>query len=121
MKDQSVFHVYALKDPRSNPSLPFHIGKGARTRAGDSELIIDQSTKGDRIRQIYAAGLEVLTGNLVEGLSEVEALSKRRTDQCICGGRSVRTPDEFGTTLRFGAQEESQCNSSVGSRRAGPR
>ena len=74
MKDQSVFYVYALKDPRSNPALPFYIGKGAGTRAWEHELRLDQSAKGDRIRQIHAASLEVLTVKLVEGLSEVEAL-----------------------------------------------
>jgi len=74
VKDQSVFYVYALKDPRSNPARPFYIGKGAGTRAWDHELRVDQSAKGDRIRQIHAAGLEVLTVKLVEGLSEAEAV-----------------------------------------------
>ncbi|MFZ1919783.1 MAG: GIY-YIG nuclease family protein [Terriglobales bacterium] len=73
MKDQSVFYVYALKDPRSNPALPFYIGKGAGTRAWEHELRIDQSEKGERIRQIHGAGLDVLTVKLVEGLSETEA------------------------------------------------
>ena len=74
MKDQSVFYVYALKDPRLNPARPFYIGKGAGTRAWEHELRADQSAKGERIRQIHAAGLEVLTVKLVEGLSEAEAL-----------------------------------------------
>ena len=74
MKDQSVFYVYALKDPRSSPAFPFYIGKGAGTRAWEHEVRIDQSAKGERIREIQAAGLDVLTVKLVEGLSEVEAL-----------------------------------------------
>jgi len=74
VKDQSVFYVYALKDPRLNPARPFYIGKGAGTRAWEHELRADQSAKGERIRQIHAAGLEVLTVKLVEGLSEAEAL-----------------------------------------------
>jgi uncharacterized protein len=74
VKDQGVFYIYALKDPRSNPARPFYIGKGAGTRAWDHELNADQSTKGKRIHQIHAAGLEVLTVKLVEGLSEAEAL-----------------------------------------------
>ncbi len=74
MKDQSVFYVYALKDPRSTPARPFYIGKGAGTRAWEHELRIDQSAKGERIRQVHAAGLEVLTVKLVERLSEAEAL-----------------------------------------------
>jgi len=74
VKDQSVFYVYALKDPQLNPARPFYIGKGAGTRAWEHELRVDHSAKGERIRQIHAAGLEVLTVKLVEGLSEPEAL-----------------------------------------------
>jgi hypothetical protein len=74
VKDQGVFYVYALKDPRVNPARPFYIGKGAGTRAWEHELRLDQSAKGERIRQVHAAGLEVLTVKLVEGLSEAEAL-----------------------------------------------
>ena len=74
MRNQSVFYVYALKDPRLNPARPFYIGKGAGTRAWDHELHADQSAKGERVRQIQAVGLEVLTVKLVEGLSEAEAL-----------------------------------------------
>jgi hypothetical protein len=74
VRDQSVFYVYALKDPRSSPAVPFYIGKGAGTRAWDHELRIDESGKGQRIKQIHTAGLDVLTVKLVEGLSEAEAL-----------------------------------------------
>ena len=74
VKDQSVFYVYAFKDPRSSPARPFYIGKGAVTRAWDHELRIDQSAKCERIRQIHDAALDVLTVKLVEGLSEAEAL-----------------------------------------------
>jgi uncharacterized protein len=74
VKDQSVYYVYALKDPRVTPARPFYIGKGAGTRAWEHELRIDQSRKGERIRQIHAAGHDVLTVKLVEGLSESEAL-----------------------------------------------
>ena len=74
MKDQSVYYVYALKDPRVSPARPFYIGKGAGTRAWEHELRVDESAKGERIRTIRASGLEVLTVKLVEGLSESEAL-----------------------------------------------
>jgi hypothetical protein len=74
VKDLGVFYVYALKDPRLNPARPFYIGKGTGTRAWEHELTVEQSAKGERIRQIHAAGLEVLTVKLVEGLSEAEAL-----------------------------------------------
>ncbi len=74
MKSQEVYYVYALKDPRSNPARAFYFGKGAGTRAWEHELNIDSSEKGKRIQEIRAAGLDVLTEKLVEGLSEVEAL-----------------------------------------------
>ncbi len=74
MKTRSVFYVYALKDPRSNPARAFYIGKGTGTRAWEHELQIDQSAKGRRISEIHKAGLKVLTIKLVEGLSEPEAL-----------------------------------------------
>jgi len=57
VRDQSVFYVYALKDPQLNPAIPFYIGKGAGTRAWDHELRADESAKGERIRQIQTAGL----------------------------------------------------------------
>ncbi len=62
--------------------MPFYIGKGAGTRAWDHEIRVDQSAKGRRIRQIEAAGLNVLTVKLVEGLSEAEAL--RIESELIC-------------------------------------
>ncbi len=74
MRTQSVFYVYALKDPRSSPAKPFYIGKGAGTRAWDHELRIDSSRKGQRIKAIKEAGFEVLTAKLADGLSEPEAL-----------------------------------------------
>jgi hypothetical protein len=74
MRPQSVFYVYALKDPRTTPALPFYVGKGAGTRAWEHELRIDQSEKGRRIRDIQATGKDVLTVKLVEDLTEAEAL-----------------------------------------------
>lgn len=74
MRTQSVFYVYALKDPRTTPAQPFYIGKGAGTRAWDHELRADLSAKGRLIREIQGAGQEVLTVKLVEGLTESEAL-----------------------------------------------
>lgn len=74
MREQSVYYVYALKDPRSTPARPFYIGKGAGIRAWDHELKADQSARGERIRQIHDAGFDVLTVKLVEQLSDGEAL-----------------------------------------------
>jgi uncharacterized protein len=72
MKGAGVFYVYALKDPRSGR--PFYIGKGTGIRAWEHELRTDQSAKGKLIREIQAAGFEVLTVKLVEALSEADAL-----------------------------------------------
>jgi uncharacterized protein len=74
MRNQNVFYVYALKDPRTKSPKPFYIGKGAGTRAWDHELRIDGSQKGKTIKAIKDAGHEVLTVKLVENLTESEAL-----------------------------------------------
>jgi len=68
------FYVYALKDPRSDPALPFYIGKGAGTRSHDHLTRPDQSRKGARIADIQAAGKEVLISRLVDGLTEGQAI-----------------------------------------------
>jgi len=39
VKDQSVFYVYALKDPRSNPARPFYIGKGVALGRSRSVIV----------------------------------------------------------------------------------
>jgi hypothetical protein len=69
-----VFYVYALKDPRSSPAKPFYIGKGTGSRAWEHVLRLDKSRKGERIRAIQAAGQEIITAKLVEGLTESDAL-----------------------------------------------
>jgi hypothetical protein len=68
------FYVYALKDPRQSPALPFYIGKGTGTRSHDHLVNPDDSRKGQRIRDIEAAGLQVLVTRLVDALSETQAL-----------------------------------------------
>lgn len=69
-----VFYVYALKDPRSTPAKPFYIGKGTGSRVWEHVLRLDKSRKGERIRAIQAAGQEIITAKLVEGLTESDAL-----------------------------------------------
>jgi hypothetical protein len=70
----SSFYVYALKDPRRSPALPFYIGKGTGTRSSDHLVKPDDSRKGDRIREILAAKSEVLVTRLVDSLTELQAI-----------------------------------------------
>jgi hypothetical protein len=69
-----VFYVYALKDPRSTPAKPFYVGKGTGSRAWEHALRLDQTRKGQRIREIHEAGHQVITTMLVEGVNESDAL-----------------------------------------------
>lgn len=67
-------YVYALKDPRSSPALPFYIGKGTGARAHDHLLRPDDTRKGLRIREIETAGAQVLVSRLVDELTEPQAM-----------------------------------------------
>jgi len=73
MPDAS-YYVYALKDPRRSPAMPFYIGKGVGTRAYDHLVRPDDSRKGQLIKQIIADGHKVLVTQLVESLSETQAM-----------------------------------------------
>lgn len=68
------YYVYALKDPRKNPVLPFYIGKGTGTRAWDHTASVDETAKGRRIAEIVASKHEVVTTILADELTEVQAL-----------------------------------------------
>lgn len=68
------FYIYALKDPRSSPALPFYIGKGTGARAWEHTTNVDDTRKGQRIADIHTAGFVVITSVLADDLTESQAL-----------------------------------------------
>lgn len=74
MSIDTSYYVYALKDPRSSPALPFYVGKGTGTRSHQHLIKPDETRKGQRIREVQSAGAKVLVSKLVEDLTEHQAL-----------------------------------------------
>ena len=70
----NTYYVYALKDPRANPAKIFYIGKGTGSRAWDHVINIDETRKGDYIKEIIDSGENVIVTQLVEDLTELKAL-----------------------------------------------
>jgi len=70
----SSYYVYALKDPRTSPALPFYIGKGTGTRSHDHLVKPDRTRKGIRIQEILESGAKVLVSRLVDSLTEQQAI-----------------------------------------------
>lgn len=74
MAVDASYYVYALKDPRTSPALPFYIGKGVGTRSHDHLVRPDETRKGQRIREITSGGFNVLVNRLVDALTEHQAI-----------------------------------------------
>jgi hypothetical protein len=74
MPEDNSYYVYALKDPRSSPAMPFYVGKGVGTRSHDHLLRPDATRKGARIKEIAESGAQVLVSRLVDAITESQAI-----------------------------------------------
>ena len=68
------YYVYAPKNPRTNPVLPFYIGKGTGNRAWVYTIKVDNTRKGQRIKEIIGESYEVVTTKMADGLTKDQAL-----------------------------------------------
>jgi hypothetical protein len=71
---ENFFYVYALKDPRASPAVPFYIGKGTGSRAFDHLVQADRTRKFQKIQEITASGHKPFVDILIDDLTENQAL-----------------------------------------------
>ena len=71
---ENFFYVYALKDPRISPAIPFYIGKGTGSRAFDHLVQADGTRKFQKIQEITTSGHKPLVDILIDDLTENQAL-----------------------------------------------
>ncbi len=70
----NFYYIYALKDPRQTPAMPFYIGKGTGSRAYDHLVTQDRTQKYARIKSIMDEGMKPLVIILADDLTESQAL-----------------------------------------------
>ena len=104
----NFFYVYALKDPRTSPAMPFYIGKGTGSRPFDHLVTPDATKKYARIREILTDGSIPMVDILVEDLTEAQAL--RLEAELISA---------FGTTELGGLLTNAVVPSGLGVRKIG--
>ena len=99
----NFFYVYALKDPRKSPAMPFYIGKGTGSRAFDHLLTPDATKKYKRIQEIFDDGKKPMVDILIEDLTESQALKLE-----------AELISAYGTTETGGILENKVVPSGVG-------